>query len=1423
MVPSIFSRRSAPKPEATAASSTPTHPTTLVGQARAAWRTRLEETIAAESQSLPTLSLTDAHPGGLAQLYTEHPVRLSLLIREPIALGRALDRARAIIARSEQRAATHGTGPIHLGIGTATWRHGAEAITVPALLRPVRLVRRDDDVLIALGRGALLAPELSEALRAAGQDVDGRDILAQASGHHGFSSSQAMSALRQTCSVLNRFELRDELVVGLFCHPAGPLAASLAADVEALADSEVIRALAGDQDAANDLRAEPIATNPGDRDPWAEKGVGDLIPTQQDAVEAASDGRSVFIDVPAHADDASIVAAILADAAATGRSVLHVSTQTSRSIAAYSRLADLGLADVVANIDGYSDARRTLAGRVREAMEDMSPVVDQENVDALRARLRQVRSSLAAYATALHEPYGRFGVCAADALRALTDLTSGEDAPTTRVRLSEQTLYDIALDQGEGARALLREALASGRLTTASSSPWSSAVLTSDEQASDVLLRVKRLSETLPQLRVHIAAVAGEAGIKPAGTLAQWDRQLAMFDGIADVLDVFQPRVFERSAADMVIATAPKQWRKDHDISMGRSERTRLVKQAQDLVRPGVHVPDLHRALIRVQERRDAWCAVCGDDSWPILPAKIGEISALTDAVRDDLDAIAPVFVAEEENLVGTHLQRLATLIERWSGDTSAAREVPARLAMRARLADHGLDALAQDLADRGVSDEQIDTELDLAWWASLLRAMLAAAPALGGVDPGSLEELAREGRELDEAQVASLIPQAITGVRRIRTNALAARPSQYEELRELLDGGAPTDLELLVAYPLVRHLLPVLMTVPAMVPMLAPTGRTVDMVVLDGADGLPLAELAPIIARGHQLVVIDDLAAASEDGATRTLANVLPTLRVEPGPRRLNDQVALLLARYGYEHAGIPVPWTAANAPVSARWVEATGMPAPGAHAIESTGAEVRAVVDAVIEHAVECPERSLAVIALSERHAQRIAEALASVRADEPGLASFFDPATPEPFVVVGPNQAVGLTRESLILSVGFAKTPHGRVIHDFGVLSSEEGADTLAEILRVVRGDLTLVSTLHSADIDRDRLHYEGTRMLVDLLEIAEGHAGEGMDAWPVLAGEPDRLLVDLAEHLYSRGLEVVANVGIPGGMRVPLAIGHPDSPGRLLVAVLTDDEEYLSEPSQRVRDRARPRWLEAQGWRVYTALSMALFIDPEKEASTIVDAVLDALEELNAHEEAPTVEVPERVSDDDASEEAVAAGDQPDSARAEGGDRPAGEASDEAPGDASGETSGDASGEGAGEAAPASPRMPMLDEDLDEESQRRKKADEDTTGMLLAITRKERASEENRGPRPAIAKGLPLAAYSDDQLDEMAAWVRSDGVERTDLETAEELREALGIKRRGFQSDAVLGNVVRRTRPAAPDSDEAGEAGEQEPGDQEPGDE
>ena len=92
----------------------------------------------------------------------------------------------------------------------------------------------------------------------------------------------------------------------------------------------------------------------------------------------------------------------------------------------------------------------------------------------------------------------------------------------------------------------------------------------------------------------------------------------------------------------------------------------------------------------------------------------------------------------------------------------------------------------------------------------------------------------------------------------------------------------------------------------------------------------------------------------------------------------------------------------------------------------------------------------------------------------------------------------------------------------------------------------------------------------------------------------------------------GLNVVPNLGGEGSLRIPLAIGHPEVPGQLLVAVLTDDEDYLSEPSLRTRDRHTVEVLEEAGWRVRTQLSMAVFIDPNREVDKIIELVLDAVD-------------------------------------------------------------------------------------------------------------------------------------------------------------------------------------------------------------------
>nr|WP_259559551.1 hypothetical protein [Brachybacterium sillae] len=77
------------------------------------------------------------------------------------------------------------------------------------------------------------------------------------------------------------------------------------------------------------------------------------------------------------------------------------------------------------------------------------------------------------------------------------------------------------------------------------------------------------------------------------------------------------------------------------------------------------------------------------------------------------------------------------------------------------------------------------------------------------------------------------------------------------------------------------------------------------------------------------------------------------------------------------------------------------------------------------------------------------------------------------------------------------------------------------------------------------------------------------------------------------------------------RIELALGHPELPGRMLVAVDTDGEPYVNTPSQRERDRLRAERLESAGWSTERVWSWALFIDPEGEAERIRRAVDRAL--------------------------------------------------------------------------------------------------------------------------------------------------------------------------------------------------------------------
>jgi hypothetical protein len=65
-----------------------------------------------------------------------------------------------------------------------------------------------------------------------------------------------------------------------------------------------------------------------------------------------------------------------------------------------------------------------------------------------------------------------------------------------------------------------------------------------------------------------------------------------------------------------------------------------------------------------------------------------------------------------------------------------------------------------------------------------------------------------------------------------------------------------------------------------------------------------------------------------------------------------------------------------------------------------------------------------------------------------------------------------------------------------------------------------------------------------------------------------------------------------------------------------------------------------------------------------------------------------------------------------------------------------------------------------------------------------------------PRPDVPAGLPITAYGDDQLDELATWILSDGVPRDERQLDEALRAELGLTRRGVRVDSAVAGAVRR---------------------------
>src|SRR5665213_2372094 len=1315
-----------------------------------------------------TLGLAAANPSGVEQLRRGQTVRLGRLFSDPEELTRAQKAVRQIAGKARAAEEEFGVPIAFLAIGMATWDDGRSSPAAkgtsrlsaddeskpvrrtptpaaPVLLQALEFEARPgtpDGFEITSNGDVFVNPVLIHVLTSQfGAVVDEAELL-EAAG----DDSMLFSLLEKTCKEVPQFAITERILIGTFSYMKQPMVDDLGEDqLKFLADNDLVAAIAGVAEAREAIRStggEVSETSPDYEPPANEFLVLDADASQSYVINAASNGQHLVVQGPPGTGKSQTIANLIADLIAHGKSVLFVAQKRAAITAVLHRLESVGLGGLTLDMFEGAGSRKSVVGNLGASLEEKASARTVD-VEALHFRWTSARDHLTSHQTALHEKRTPWNVSLWDVIGMERGLPVEAH---TDVRLPAATLSQwtpTSIDQLASAAGELAASRGFDPVLAQRSGWGIDAFETLEQLNASHQLAVDALSTALPRVEAAFGAVAVKCAIPSPNSLGVAANILALYldtseafsAGLGAVLD---PQLENPTLGGTIAATAPKEWRTTHGVTVSWGERRAGKKAARALLEGSSRAGSPHETLEHCRILRGKW-EVLGAAMVPSPDtATFAEASVALLNLQELLRQLEPV--VQGPSLTGLQFANLAEALTSLVNDPDRAR-LPQIHHLRSQIRAGGLDVLLLELGQLNPDVATAQGKVRYAFAMSVAGQVLNTDSRLAGV---TREQLELWASEFLAADVEHLKANAAR-VRRLAAERMASvlneHPDQHSEIKRQVrrKRGFSSVRRLFQEAPdILAAIKPCWAMSPLMVSQMLPATELFDVVIFDEASQVMPADAIPAISRGKQLVVAGDrhqlpptdfFAKLSVPGdidldfdeededidddaeltvavpETRDVESILDTLDVVLAGRsrtltwhyRSKDEKLIATSNaYVYHHQMITFPGSDSSDRIQFEAVElSAGL---GVHN-KSPVAEVARVIDLAIEHAATRPEESLGVIAIGSDHAKRIEAALDARLQSEPELRGFFQQSGAEPFFIKNIERVQGDEREAIILTVGYGKADDGRMRYIWGPLLTQGGERRLNVAISRARSSMTLVSSFEADDVDPDANHSAGFDLMYRFLQFMSS-SGTSFGGDPGRDYELNPFEADVMYRLNQAGLDLEPQWGV-GNYRIDFAVRHPDKPGRFVLALECDGAMYHSGIVARERDRLRQQHLERLGWRFHRIWSTDWWTDPQPQIDAVLESYKAALEVQRP------MTVPEVTNIYPSASEAVPSVEAP----------PAG------------------------------------------------------------------AVSVRTAARPPIYPGEQIGVYSDHQLTQLIHWIKSDDVVRTDDELFEEAVKALGYKRRG----------------------------------------